>query len=89
MTQKKITTFNIWKCLVCDEHPIFQHEGMMAHLKEVHGIDTKTTKASQTLLSHMDAQDWFQNDYEYEVNGMKFINSRRSERAADDMMRFV
>ena len=35
------------------------------------------------------SKDWFQSDYEFEVNGLKFINSQRNERVADDMMRWI
>ena len=87
--KKSSISFNIWKCLACEGEPEFEHPAMMKHLQEVHNIDTKTTKASKKMLRHMDAKDWFQSDYEFEVNGLKFINSQRNERVADDMMRWI
>jgi hypothetical protein len=85
----KAESFNIWKCLACEGEPEFEHVAMMRHLQEVHGIDTKTTRASRKMLQHCDGREWYQTNFELEVNGLKFINYCRNARAKNDMMRFA
>lgn len=86
--QKKVLTFDIWRCLSCEGKPEFERPEMMKHLQEIHHIDTKTAKGTRKMLRHLDAQDWYQSDYEWEFNDLKFINSIRNERASDDMFRY-
>ena len=49
------------------------HPDMMKHMREVHGFDPKTTKATRSMLACLDGQGFYQNTFEYEVNGMKFL----------------
>lgn len=70
-----------WKCLVCKGEPEFSHEAMMEHLRQVHEIDPKTTKAKRSGLMHLDGQDFYQNTFEYEINGMKFLKFDHGQRA--------
>jgi FMN phosphatase YigB (HAD superfamily) len=86
---KDALSFDVWKCLVCAEHPEFEKPDFLKHLHEVHKLETKGKPFKQTFLRHYDAQEWFQTDYEIEFEGLKFVNFQRNERAADDMMRFV
>ena len=86
---KDALSFDVWKCLVCAEHPEFEKPDFLKHLHEVHKLETKGKPFKQTFLRHYDAQEWYQTDYEIEFEGLKFVNFKRNERAADDMMRFV
>ena len=87
--QNKELSFNNWQCDECEGQPEFTHAEMMKHLKEIHQIDPKTAKATRRMTMHLDGRDWFQSNYEIVIDGKKFMNFIRNERAADDMMRFV
>lgn len=41
------------------------------------------------MTMHLDGKDWYQSNYEIEIDGKKFMNFVRNERDADDMMRWV
>jgi len=69
-----------WKCLVCAGEPEFEHAAMMEHMQKVHGFDPKTAKANKTTLMCLDGQGFYQNTFEYEVNGMKFLKYEHGER---------
>jgi hypothetical protein len=69
-----------WKCLVCEGNPEFEHSDMMKHMREVHGFEPKTTKATKSALMCLDGQGFYQNTFEYEVNGMKFLKYDSGQR---------
>lgn len=86
--QEERIDFDVWFCLECEGTPEFERAEMMCHLKDVHQIDPKTAKGTRRMTMHLDGRDWFQSNYEWEINGMKFANQVRCERAKNDMMRF-
>jgi hypothetical protein len=79
--QRKFGTF--WKCLSCKDEPEFEHDGMMKHLKETHGIDPKTTKGTKKMLMHMDGDTWFSWDYEWEIGDVKAHQHTCQQRSAE------
>lgn len=88
-SQSKELSFNNWQCNECEGQPQFPHAEMMKHLKEVHQINIKTAKGTRRMTMHLDGKDWYQTNYEIEIDGKKFMNFVRNERDADDMMRWV
>ena len=87
--QSKDLSFDNWMCNECEGQPEFPHAEMVKHLKEVHQIDLKIAKGTQRMTMHLDGKDWYQTNYEIEIDGKKFARFVRNERDADDMMRWV
>ncbi|GEM_PF-3009424 len=69
-----------WVCPNCPDNPEFEHEVMMQHLREVHKIEPKGTPAKRSLLMHACMEGGSLWQFEWEVGGLKFIQSVRSER---------
>lgn len=69
-----------WKCLVCPENPEFEHGAMMAHMRDIHGIDTKKAGATRTALLCLDGSGFYQNTFEYSVGEMKFLKYEYGEK---------
>lgn len=64
--------FNIFQCQLCADHPQFEQPGAFStHLEEAHQMDAKA-KYQKRMLSHMDASDWYQTDYEFLNNDVVF-----------------
>lgn len=82
-------SFDIWRCLECEGQPEFERSDFLKHLHEVHNLMTKGKPFKQKFLRHLDAREWFQTDYEIEFEGLRFVNFKRDEREADDMMRWI
>lgn len=62
----------------------FLHDDFMKRLKEVHGIDPKTTSGTKRVLCHMDGDTWYAYEFEWEIAGKKFIQHTREERRGMD-----
>jgi hypothetical protein len=77
---------SFWSCPNCKDTPEFDHAGMMAHMRDAHGIDTKNTKGTQRMLMHVDGSDFFASDYEWEINGLKFNQSTCNKRDPQSAM---
>lgn len=75
---------SFWTCLACEGNPDFEHKAMMTHIKDVHGIDAKTTKATRRMLMHMDGADFYSWQFEWEINGLKFLQSTCDKRTDED-----
>jgi hypothetical protein len=84
--RKPVKASNVWKCCVCEAQPEFEHTEMMEHLRSEHHIDTKNTKAKRSMVMHMDGANWFSSTWEWEINGMKFIQNTVSPRDKSDPM---
>lgn len=71
---------SFWTCPTCSNAEFEQSE-MMAHLREVHDIDSKTTKGTRAMLSHLDGDTWFSWNYEWTIGDMKFFQSTCTKRS--------
>lgn len=69
-----------WRCLECEGHPGFEHAEMVRHMQEVHGFDPKTTQGTRQGVTFLDGSGFSSQTYEWEVNGMKFMEYWHSER---------
>lgn len=78
---KAVAPYNIWK----DDGVEYPHAEFMKRLKEVHGIDPKTTKGTKKMLMHMDGDTWFAWDYEWEIGGKKFTQHTRTNRTGENL----
>ena len=69
-----------WKCLECNGEPEFGNPEMMKHMQEVHSFDPKTAPATKRTLMCLDGEGFYQNTFEYEVNGLKFMKYDHGQR---------
>jgi hypothetical protein len=83
-TKEKATAYNVWLDPSAPDQE-FEHAAFMKHLKEVHGIDSKTTKGTRRTLSHCDGDTWFSWSYEWEIGGKKFTQHTCYLRTGDNL----
>lgn len=90
---KEVEASSVWGCVTCANKEEMTHEQMLAHLKTVHGLETKGLKCSRRMMMHMDGDTWFSSQYEVTVHADKgnilLVNSTMIPRAKDDMMRYA
>lgn len=68
-----------WKC--CDEKT-YDHAGMLAHLKEVHGI-TPPIHSKRSNVMCMDGSGWAVNIYLHEVGDIQLTQTVKSTEAEE------
>ena len=73
-------TSRVWRCLECEGQPQFEHAEMMQHMRDVHGFEPKTSKGTRQAVMFLDGSGFHSSTYEIEINGMKFMEYRHSER---------
>lgn len=85
--KKKDDSFygTLWTCCQCKDLDSMEPEKMFAHMKEVHGIDTKTTKGTRSMLMHLDGDTWFSSTYEWTVGDLKFTQYSRYKRSKSSL----
>lgn len=79
-----VSSYNVFQC--CEQE--FTQKEVIAHLKEVHQIDT-SAPGTRRMIRHIDGKDFFRSDYEWKFGDLVLHQSVQQERAKDDMMRFV
>jgi hypothetical protein len=80
---------NVCICQSCADSPEFEHAAMLEHLKTVHGVDLKTAKFERSMLMHIDADKWYEWQWQWteqKPEGVKFQQLVREMRSKDDMM---
>lgn len=75
---------SLWQCHSCADAPEFEQSGAMDHLRDVHGIDTKTTKGTRSMLAHIDGDTWFSWDYEWDIAGLKLTQHTCTKRTGSN-----
>lgn len=78
--------FSDWFCETCKDGKVYSLAEMLTHLKEVHGIDGKTTSATKHMTMHLDGRKWFQTNYAVNIADVKLTNAVRSRRSKNDPM---
>ena len=76
---------NIFTCQSCEGFPQFEHKEMLAHLKEVHGLDEKTQYV-RTMISHANARDWYSYQWQWEEKkpgGVRFTQYTVAKRSTE------
>ncbi len=76
--RKPVEEYNRWHCIECDE--TLDHKPMMQHLREKHSIEPKTTQGKKSMLSHIDYDDSFAWNWEWEIGGLKLTQHTLTER---------
>jgi hypothetical protein len=57
------------------------------HLAEVHKLDPKQMKGKKSMLMHMDGDNWFSYNWQWELeSGLKFTQYTMQARSKDSMM---
>lgn len=69
MAKNKSIEYNRYKCLVCADEPEFEHEGIMKHLQNIHGITPEVTKGVRDVLMHADGANFFIWRYRWTLDG--------------------
>src|SRR5512143_2762817 len=81
---------NVWRCETCRSQEM-TFEQAKQHLKEKHGLDPATTKATSVLRTILDGDTWFSTEYEVTIElpsgNLKFTNSIVSPRDEDNTTR--
>jgi len=81
---------NICICQSCAELPEFDVLAeFREHLQAIHGIDLKTTPFERTMLLHMDADKWYESQYQWteqKENGIRFQQLVRQMRKKGDYL---
>lgn len=82
--EKKLRPYHYW---YDDTAPgeAFTHRKIVKRLKEVHGIDPKTTRGTRRLIVHIDGDTWFTSVYEWEIGGKIFAQHIRCNRRGEDL----
>lgn len=84
--REPVQEWNEFTCQLCADHPTIPAQDFAAHLRETHQFDT-TKPVSKSMRSHMDAEDWFQSDYEWkDGETVLAIQSTRIARTARTRM---
>jgi hypothetical protein len=81
MTQEN--SYNVWTC--CGTQ--FTQPEIVEHLKTAHKVESMAGKRRMTM--HLDGQEFFQSNYEWTVGDVVLRQVVRTERAADDIMRWA
>lgn len=64
--KKEKRVFGVWwTCQTCPDSFSMPHAEMMAHIRDVHGIDTNGLKANRSMLTHIDGDDWLSSTYQW------------------------
>lgn len=69
-----------WTCQACAESLSMSQPEMMAHLRDVHGIQTEGLKANRSMMMHVDGDDWFSSTYEWTIGELKVSQYTCKER---------
>lgn len=80
---------NLCICQSCDNAAEMEIDDFKKHLSEVHNIDLKTTPFTRSMLMHIDADRWYEYQYQWTENkpdGLRFQQFIRKMRSPDDMM---
>lgn len=75
---------NVWVC--CDT--TFTQVEIVEHLKTVHNVE-QPIQGTRRMVTRLDAPEWSQSIYEWTVGDLVLRQNVRTERADDDMMRFI
>ena len=71
----KVEEYNLFCCLTCGDGRTMNLKEMQGHLLSKHNINAKTTPGQRQALMHMDGDDWYSWEYEWNIGG---INLRQS-----------
>ena len=82
--KSQVNSHNVWTC--CDHQ--FTQQEIVEHLKVAHNVPSPI-EGKRRMTMHLDGQEFFQSNYEWTVGDLVLHQSVRTERAEDDMMRFV
>lgn len=73
----------VYVCERCDPRTVVTSSAdLLTHLQDVHQIDAEAVRSLKgSMLAHMDARDWFQTDWLFELDGQPLIvKSERQQR---------
>lgn len=77
---------NLCICQSCSGLPEFEINEMKEHLATVHGVDLKTSPFSREILLHIDADKWYESQYQWTeqkeggIRFQQFVREKRTRR---------
>ena len=80
--------YNLCRCQTCADSKDMGFEDFLKHLESVHGIK-RGTSGTRSMIMHADGRDFSDWTYQWEIGDVKFIQTTRTMRAKDDMMRYA
>jgi hypothetical protein len=90
---KEVTPHSHWLCETCQMKDPTDHAGIMDHVRDVHGVETKGLKAGRSMRMHADGDTWFSYIWEWTIKSPKgdiaILNETLSRRSKDDAMRYA
>lgn len=83
---------NDWWCESCKDDKPMNHTEMLEHMATVHGLERGQMKGRRTMLSHLDAADWFSFQWQWQIpspTGLVTLTQNTvNPREKNDPMRF-
>jgi len=80
---------DVYKCMTCEGMPEFEKPAFLEHLKAAHNIEIGVTPFERRMLCHIDADRWYEYQYQWEEKkegGVKFQQLVRNLRDKDSPM---
>ena len=81
--KNEVIPTNVFFC--CEQE--FTPKDVIAHLKQVHSIDT-SKPGTRRMTRHIDGADFYGSTYEWTFGDLKLTQSVSNPRAKNDPMRF-
>ncbi len=82
--KEQIRPYNSWWCVNCATSEEMTLDQYMAHLRDIHNVDTNGLKCRKSMLMHLDGDTWFSWKYDVTVladgQELKAINETRDLR---------
>jgi len=83
MGKTKADEWNTFICLTCEERPEFpEADKLKEHLTTVHNITE--FQGNRQMTMHLDGEDFFQTNYEWDIQGVKLAQAIRCKRRGLD-----
>lgn len=61
--EKEVIPSSTWWCETCGAEEEMTQPEIIAHLKEVHGLETNGLKCRRRMVQHMDGENWYISQY--------------------------
>lgn len=82
--RKGIKEYNHFYCVNCKSGPMDSIEKVKAHLLDVHHIDITDKQFTRSMLSHIDARDYYQWKYLWKIEDVELEQETLNKRTGED-----
>ena len=77
--KREVKEYSLWVCCECDSEAM-EHKDIIKHMRNVHNINTQNGKGTRKMLMHADARDFYKWKYEWDIEGLKFLQETCNKR---------